>query len=64
MDTVGAGDCFIGVLASFLSRRKNIVDAVRFATIAASIAVTRKGAQDSMPYLKEIEENIKKINIK
>jgi ribokinase len=64
VDTVGAGDCFIGVLASFLSRGKTIVDAVRIATIAASIAATRKGAQDSMPYLKEIEENMKKINIK
>lgn len=59
VDTVGAGDCFIGVFASFLSKGKNIVNAVKYATIAASIAVTRMGAQDSMPKLNEIEEKMK-----
>ena len=56
VDTVGAGDCFNGVLASKLCAGESIVDAVKYATVAASIAVTRKGAQDSMPYAKEIEE--------
>jgi ribokinase len=63
VDTVGAGDCFIGVFASFLSKGEKIINAVKFATIAASIAVTRKGAQNSMPYLNEIEEKIKELNI-
>ncbi|MFX1523342.1 MAG: ribokinase [Promethearchaeota archaeon] len=63
IDTVGAGDCFIGVFASFLSKGKEITDAVKFATIAASIAVTRKGAQNSMPFLNEIEERMKDLNI-
>ncbi len=63
IDTVGAGDCFIGVFASFLSRGEKIVNAVKYATIAASIAVTRKGAQNSMPYLNEIKEKIKELNI-
>lgn len=64
VDTVGAGDCFIGVLASKLSQGDTIINAVKYATIAASIAVTRKGAQDSMPYLNEIEEKLKELNIK
>jgi len=63
VDTVGAGDCFIGVLASKLSQGESIINAVKYATIAASIAVTRKGAQDSMPYLNEIEEKMKELNI-
>ena len=63
VDTVGAGDCFIGVFASFLSKGEKIIKAVKFATIAASIAVTRKGAQNSMPYLNEIEEKMKELNI-
>ena len=50
VDTVGAGDCFIGVFASFLSKGEKIINAVKFDTIAASIAVNRKGAQNSMPY--------------
>jgi sugar/nucleoside kinase (ribokinase family) len=36
---------------------------VKYATIAASIAVTRKGAQDSMPYLNEIKKKMKELNI-
>jgi ribokinase len=63
VDTVGAGDCFIGVLASKLSQGESIIDAAKYAIIAASIAVTRKGAQDSMPYLKEIEERLKDSSI-
>jgi ribokinase len=56
IDTVGAGDCFIGVLAGKIAKNKtNIVDAVSYAISAASIAVTRKGAQASMPYIDEIE---------
>ncbi|MFX1327422.1 MAG: ribokinase [Promethearchaeota archaeon] len=62
IDTVGAGDCFIGVLASMLSKGENILNAVKFATVAASIAVTRKGAQESMPYLHEIENKLKELN--
>jgi len=58
VDTVGAGDCFNGCLASALCKGKNISEAVKFATAAASIAVTRKGAQESMPYYEEI---IKKL---
>jgi len=61
IDTVGAGDCFIGVFAGKLSVGENVVNAVKYATIAASIAVTRRGAQKSMPFLKEIEAKFKEI---
>lgn len=62
IDTVGAGDCFIGVLANKLSKGETPVNAAKYATIAASIAVTRKGAQESMPYQSEIEEKMKEKN--
>ena len=61
VDTVGAGDCFNGILASYLSKGEELTNAVKYAVIGASIAVTRKGAQNSMPYLKEIEEKYKKV---
>ena len=63
VDTVGAGDCFIGVLASMLTKGETILNAVKFATIAASIAVTRKGAQESMPVLNEIKGKFNKLKI-
>jgi ribokinase len=64
VDTVGAGDCFIGVLASLLTKDEEILTAVKLATVAASIAVTRKGAQDSIPFLNEIQEKFNKLKIK
>jgi ribokinase len=61
VDTVGAGDCFNGVLASKLFQGEPLVNAGKYATVAASIAVTRKGAQESMPFVEEIEERYKKL---
>ena len=54
IDTVGAGDCFSGVLAASLARDESIEDAIRFAVTAAAISVTRPGAQPSMPCRDEI----------
>jgi len=62
IDTVGAGDCFNGVLASKLNQGENLITSVKYATVAASIAVTRRGAQKSIPYLHEIEEKYKEFN--
>ncbi len=59
VDTVGAGDCFNGVLASKLCQGETLLNSVKYAISAASIAVTRKGAQESMPSIKEIEERYK-----
>jgi len=59
IDTVGAGDCFNGVVASKLCQGENILTSIKYATAAASIAITRQGAQASMPYLNEIEVRFK-----
>ncbi len=55
-DTVGAGDCFSANLAVALAEGHNMKEAVRFATVAAAISVTRLGAQPSMPFRAEIDE--------
>jgi len=62
VDTVGAGDCFNGVLASMLNHGENLITSVKYASAAASIAVTRKGAQASLPYSNEIKEHFKKYS--
>jgi ribokinase len=54
VDTTAAGDVFNGALAVAISEGKGIADAVRFANKAASISVTRMGAQASAPYRNEI----------
>jgi ribokinase len=54
-DTVGAGDCFSANLAVALAEGKSLKEAIRFATVAAGISVTRLGAQPSMPWREEID---------
>jgi len=53
-DTVGAGDAFAGYVAAALSRGAHEQSAVETAVLAASVAVTRPGAQDSVPRLNEL----------
>ena len=55
VDTTAAGDVFNGALAVAISEGKELNEAVRFANIAASISVTRMGAQASAPYRNEIK---------
>ncbi|MFZ0472123.1 MAG: ribokinase [Bacteroidales bacterium] len=54
VDTTAAGDVFNGAIAVALSEEKSLKEAVEFANKAASISVTRMGAQASAPYRKEI----------
>ncbi|WP_210732854.1 ribokinase [Streptomyces sp. RKND-216] len=53
-DTVGAGDAFAGYLAAALARGADPRAAITTAVLAASLAVTRSGAQEAMPRHDEI----------
>jgi ribokinase len=55
VDTIAAGDTFNGALVTALLEGKIMADAVRFAHAAAAIAVTRPGAQPSVPWREEID---------
>lgn len=54
VDTTAGGDCFNGALAVALAEGMTTEGAVEFACRAASMSVTRMGAQSSMPYRKEV----------
>lgn len=58
IDTTAAGDTYSGYFLADLAGGKNISDALKDASLAASICVTRKGAAPSIPYKKEIENLI------
>jgi len=58
VDTVGAGDCFVGSLACALSEGLEIEAALRFANAAAALSVTRPGAQAAMPMRNEILDRL------
>jgi len=54
VDTVGAGDTFVGGLATGLAEGCSAADAVRLGQAAAAIAVSRSGVQTAMPYRHEL----------
>ncbi|MGI2034566.1 ribokinase [Rhizobium panacihumi] len=49
-DTTAAGDCFVGVLASALDRGLPLKSAMERASIAAGLACSRSGSQNSIPH--------------
>ncbi|RYV52128.1 ribokinase [Pengzhenrongella frigida] len=49
VDTTAAGDTFCGVVAAALACGQDLLEAVRLGSAAASLAVQRTGAQDSVP---------------
>ncbi|EFE97010.1 ribokinase [Serratia odorifera] len=55
VDTIAAGDTFNGALLTALLEGQTLNQAVRFAHAAAAIAVTRPGAQPSVPWRAEID---------
>jgi len=58
IDTTAAGDSFIGALSSIIDTKnmsfEEIKAAVKFGNKVSSIAVQRRGAQPSIPYLSEV----------
>jgi ribokinase len=55
VDTTGAGDCFVGVLAAALARNATLPHAMRRAAVAGSLACTVMGAQPSFPTAERID---------
>jgi len=55
VDTTAAGDTFLGALTVQLARGLGLNEATQWAMRAASICVTRAGAQPSIPYFAEVE---------
>ena len=55
IDTVGAGDTFVGYLAAGLDAGLELDAAMRRAAYAASLACTKPGAQPAIPQAAEVE---------
>ena len=58
VDATSAGDTFNGALAVALAEGADLIQAACWASHAASIAVTRLGAQSSIPSRAEVEQSV------
>lgn len=61
IDTVGAGDTFVGVLAASIEAGEPLASALQYASVAASLACTARGAQPSMPDRETIARELAKF---
>lgn len=62
VDTTGAGDAFCGVLAAALAAGHDLVMAARRGVVASGLAVTRAGAQSSLPSQAEIAAALPRLS--
>lgn len=58
VDTVGAGDAFVGALAAALVADHALPEALRFASVAAGLACLTEGAAPAMPSRKDIDAHL------
>ncbi|WP_125611788.1 ribokinase [Specibacter cremeus] len=56
VDTTGAGDAFTGAVAARLAAGDALVDAARYASVAAALATTKCGTQAAYPTAEEVED--------
>jgi ribokinase len=56
VDTTAAGDAFNGALACALAEGQVLEAAIPFANAAGALAATKRGAQDSLPARREIDQ--------
>lgn len=61
VDSTAAGDAFNGALAAALAEGRSLDRALRFASAAGALAVTKRGAQESMPGRREIEAVLDRV---
>ncbi len=59
VDTTAAGDTFVGALASKLSLNESLENSLNFASIVSSLTCLKKGAQQAIPTLSEVNEYLK-----
>lgn len=55
VDTTAAGDAFVGAFAVALGQGRSLIEAARWGNAAGALAVTRAGAQPSLPSRAELE---------
>lgn len=61
VDNIGAGDAFCGTFAAAIHDGLNVVDAMRRASVAGTLACMKEGAQAALPHLDDIEAQLPEL---
>lgn len=61
VDTVGAGDSFVGGFAAAIDAGHGLEQAMRRASVGGALACLKAGAQPSLPYLDDIEKRLQDL---
>jgi sugar/nucleoside kinase (ribokinase family) len=56
IDTTGAGDTFLGAIATCIYRNESLESSIKFATKASAETIKKSGAAESMPFYKDVEK--------
>jgi ribokinase len=62
VDTTAAGDAFVGGFGLALAEGSSLSEAIEWGRTAGALAVTRAGAQSSLPFRSEVEALIRKTH--
>jgi len=61
VDTTAAGDTFTGYFLACIAEEASVEQALRFASAASAIAVSRMGAAPSIPYREEVSDAVDRM---
>lgn len=61
IDTTGAGDTLNGAFCVRICKGDSIVDALKYANVAASLSIEKLGAQSGMPTEEEVQEALNSL---
>lgn len=64
IDTVGAGDAFVGAFSIAIAQGKPLADALKFSNAVGALATTKPGAQSGMPSHDEVQAFLRKFESK
>lgn len=63
VDTVGAGDAYTGYFCAALDQGKDLETALKWASVAGSLACTQIGAQTALPRQADVERRLAEITV-
>lgn len=63
VDTIGAGDAFVGYLCAGLDKGLPLTECLRQAAVAGSLACTKIGAQTALPRPEEVQLRLNEIQV-